>query len=49
MEEILWFVSRAAGLVSLLMLTGTVVLGCAHATRASSTCTNPHARSTSKP
>jgi len=35
MEEILWFVSRAAGLVSLLMLTGTVVLGCAHATRAS--------------
>ena len=35
MEEILWFVSRAAGLVSLLLLTGTVVLGCAHATRAS--------------
>ena len=35
MEEILWFVSRAAGLVSLLMLTSTVVLGCAHATRAS--------------
>jgi sulfoxide reductase heme-binding subunit YedZ len=35
MEEILWFVSRAAGLVSMLMLTGTVVLGCAHATRAS--------------
>jgi methionine sulfoxide reductase heme-binding subunit len=35
MEEILWFVSRACGLVSLLLLTGTVVLGCAHATRAS--------------
>ena len=35
MEEILWFISRAAGLVSMLMLTGTVVLGCAHATRAS--------------
>ena len=35
MQEILWFVSRACGLVSLLLLTGTVVLGCAHATRAS--------------
>ncbi len=35
MEEILWFVSRACGLVSLLLLTGTVVLGCAHASRAS--------------
>ena len=35
MEEILWFVSRACGLVALLLLTGTVVLGCAHATRAS--------------
>ena len=34
MEEILWFVSRGFGLVSLLLLTGTVVLGCAHATRA---------------
>jgi sulfoxide reductase heme-binding subunit YedZ len=35
MQEMLWFVSRACGLVSLLLLTGTVVLGCAHATRAS--------------
>jgi len=35
MQEILWFVSRACGLVSLLLLTGTVVLGCAHATRES--------------
>jgi methionine sulfoxide reductase heme-binding subunit len=35
MQELLWFVSRACGLVSLLLLTGTVVLGCAHATRAS--------------
>ncbi len=35
MEELLWFVSRACGLVSLLLLTATVVLGCAHATRAS--------------
>src|SRR6476661_4870318 len=35
MEEILWFVSRGCGLVALLLLTGTVVLGCAHATRAS--------------
>ncbi len=35
MQEILWFVSRACGLVALLLLTGTVVLGCAHATRAS--------------
>ena len=35
MEELLWFVSRACGLVALLLLTGTVVLGCAHATRAS--------------
>jgi predicted ferric reductase len=36
MQEILWFVSRAFGLVSLLLLTGTVALGCAHASRASS-------------
>lgn len=35
MQEMLWFVSRACGLVSLLLLTATVVLGCAHATRAS--------------
>jgi predicted ferric reductase len=35
MQEILWFVSRACGLVALLLLTGTVVLGCAHATRLS--------------
>lgn len=33
MEEALWFASRATGLVSLLLLTGTVVLGCAHAGR----------------
>lgn len=35
MQETLWFVSRACGLVALLLLTGTVVLGCAHGTRAS--------------
>lgn len=33
MEEGLWFVSRATGLVTLLLLTATVVLGCAHAGR----------------
>ena len=33
MEQALWFASRATGLVSLLLLTGTVVLGCAHAAR----------------
>ncbi|HEY0812489.1 MAG TPA: ferric reductase-like transmembrane domain-containing protein [Pseudonocardia sp.] len=35
MQELLWFVSRACGLVALLLLTATVVLGCAHVTRAS--------------
>ncbi len=33
MEQALWFLSRATGLVALLLLTGTVVLGCAHAGR----------------
>lgn len=35
MQEVLWFVSRACGLVALVMLTGTVVLGATHVTRAS--------------
>jgi methionine sulfoxide reductase heme-binding subunit len=34
MEQALWFASRATGLVALLLLTGTVVLGCSHAGRA---------------
>lgn len=33
MGQALWFVSRATGLVTLLLLTATVVLGCAHAGR----------------
>lgn len=33
MEQSLWFVSRATGLVTLLLLTSTIVLGCAHAGR----------------
>lgn len=35
MEEMLWFVSRASGLVAIVMLTATVVLGATHVTRAS--------------
>lgn len=34
MQETLWFVSRAFGLVALVMLTATVVLGATHVTRA---------------
>lgn len=35
MQETLWFVSRAFGLVTLVLLTLTAVLGCTHATRTS--------------
>ena len=35
MEQGLWFASRATGLVSLLLLTGSVALGCAHSGRVS--------------
>ncbi|MGI5125973.1 ferric reductase-like transmembrane domain-containing protein [Pseudonocardia sp. CA-107938] len=34
MDQALWFASRGTGLVSLILLTGTVVLGGAHAGRA---------------
>ncbi len=37
MDQELWFASRATGLVSLLLITGTVVLGASHAGRATST------------
>lgn len=33
MGQALWFASRGTGLVSLLLLTATIVLGCAHAGR----------------
>ncbi|MFC4944936.1 ferric reductase-like transmembrane domain-containing protein [Pseudonocardia sp. GCM10023141] len=36
MDQALWFTSRATGLVSLLLLTSTVVLGAVHSGRASS-------------
>jgi predicted ferric reductase len=36
-DQALWFTSRATGLVSLLLITATVVLGASHAGRANST------------